>query len=180
MPYLVGQRVMLREYRMEDVEPIQGWVNDLETTRFLDGAVFLYPRSIQQTRSFVEENARSGGPSFIIAHRDSEEYIGQLELTQVDYRHGVASLGIVIGGKGCRGKGYGTEAIGLGLQFAFHQMNLNRVELWVREDNETALKCYRSCGFVEEGRRRKCYVADGSRKDLILMGILRDEWERKV
>ena len=80
----------------------------------------------------------------------------------------------------CRGKGYGTEAIGLSLQFAFHQMNLNRIELWVREDNKAALKCYRSCGFVEEGRRRKCYVADGSRKDLILMGILRDEWERKV
>nr|WP_317413331.1 GNAT family protein [uncultured Solibaculum sp.] len=180
MPYLTGQRVVLREYRQEDIEPIQGWVNDPDITRFLDGAVFLYPRSIQQTRSFVEENARAGGPNFVIAHRHSDEYIGQLELSGVDYRHGVASLGIVVGGKGCRGKGYGSEAIGLALEFAFRQMNLNRVELWVREDNDIALKCYRSCGFVEEGRRRSCYAVDGVRKDLVLMGILQDEWERRL
>ena len=179
MPHLIGQRIVLREYRLEDIEPIQAWVNDLQVTRYLDGTVFLYPRSVQQTRSFVEENARSGGPAFVIAHRDSEQYIGQLDLMQVDYRHRVASLGIVIGAKGYRGKGYGSESVGLALGFAFHQMNLHRIELWVREDNEAAIKCYRSCGFVEEGRRRQSYFADGVRKDLVLMGILRDEWERK-
>ena len=42
--------------------------------------------------------------------------------------------------------------------------------------NERAIRCYRACGFVEEGRLRQHDYSDGAYVDVVAMGILRDEW----
>ena len=43
--------------------------------------------------------------------------------------------------------------------------------------NERAIRAYRACGLVEEGRLREHAWSDGRWQDEIVMGILRDEWE---
>ena len=86
-------------------------------------------------------------------------------------------MGIVIGEKEYWSKGYGTDTVRALLRFAFEQMNLNRVELGTFDFNERAQACYRKCGFVEEGRRREDRFIDGRYHDLVIMGILRREWE---
>ncbi len=58
-------------------------------------------------------------------------------------------------------------------------MNLHRVELAVLDFNEGALTCYRRCGFVEEGRLRQDRFVDGRYVDVIVMGVLRKEWEAR-
>jgi RimJ/RimL family protein N-acetyltransferase len=83
----------------------------------------------------------------------------------------------MIGEKEYWSKGYGTDAIRTLMRFAFERMNLNRVELSTFDFNERAQACYRKCGFVEEGRRREDRYIDGEYHDLIVMGILRYEWE---
>ncbi|HEX6109988.1 MAG TPA: GNAT family protein [Ktedonobacteraceae bacterium] len=42
--------------------------------------------------------------------------------------------------------------------------------------NKAVLAC-RACGFVEEGRQRSQVWSDGRHIDLVLMGVLRDEWK---
>ncbi len=39
------------------------------------------------------------------------------------------------------------------------------------------MRAYRACGFVEEGRQRSQVWSDGRHIDLVLMGVLRDEWK---
>lgn len=99
---------------------------------------------------------------FIIADANSEQYLGQIDLHNIDWRSGSASLGIVIGQSEMLGRGYGREAIELLKGFVFHTLNLHRFELEVYEYNERAYKCYLKCGFVEEGRSRKNYFVTGS------------------
>ena len=72
---------------------------------------------------------------------------------------------------------HGTEAIGLLLQYAFSQMNLNRVYLRVCADNERAVRCYEKCGFREEGRFREHVYLDGQYRDVLQMAILQREFE---
>jgi RimJ/RimL family protein N-acetyltransferase len=87
-----------------------------------------------------------------------------------------AGLGIIIGEKEYWSKGYGSDAIVTLLRFAFHEMNLHRVQLSVHDGNDRAKACYRKCGFVEEGRLRQDRFARGRYIDTLIMGVLRDEF----
>ena len=87
-------------------------------------------------------------------------------------------LGIGIGEKDYWGKGYGRECVSLLLRYAFVHHNFHKVWLRVHSANERAIRAYRACGLVEEGRQRAQVWCDGRYDDLVLMGLLRDEWRR--
>ena len=66
-----------------------------------------------------------------------------------------ASLGISIGEPDCWNRGYGAEAIGLMLDWAFLELNLHRVWLHVYANNPRGIACYEKVGFVREGVLRE-------------------------
>ena len=55
-------------------------------------------------------------------------------------------------------------------------MAVHRVELEVLDLNLRAIQCYKKCGFIEEGKKRKTCFSNGNYRDVIIMGILRDEF----
>lgn len=177
MPRLLGNRIMLREYRKEDLPWIRQWVNNPEIVQYLSD-IFLYPHSMESTEAYLESMLEGSSDSrgFIIADLKGEAYIGQLNLDAIDWKNRVGRIGIVIGSVDHMGYGYGTEAMKLLLHFAFTEMNLNRLELEVYDFNERAHRCYLSCGFKEEGRLRERIYKNGRYLDVIQMGILRSEW----
>ena len=62
------------------------------------------------------------------------------------------------------------------LQYAFLEVNLQRVTLAVFEYNPRAIRSYEKAGFRHEGRMRKVLNKEGRRWDMLFMGVLRDEW----
>lgn len=177
MARIIGNRIMLREYRKEDLPFIRSWVNDREITDYLSD-IFLYPHTLNVTEDFLnnmlEGNTNMKG--FIIAHKDTEDYIGQIDLIKIDWVNRVGTIGIVIGTKENLSKGYGTEAIRLLQEFAFNRLNLHKLDLEVRAYNQRAINCYKKCGFIEEGRIRENFYKDGEYTDTLFMGILKREW----
>ncbi|WP_083180158.1 GNAT family N-acetyltransferase [Paenibacillus yonginensis] len=145
MPHYYGERIVLRDYRDSDLDAIRQWVNDPEITSTLSD-IFLYPHSRLETESFVRMNmeGKSSNKSFIIASKDTLDFIGQIELYAINMKNRHASLAIVIGSKDNLGKGYGSEAIRVLQKFAFEELNLNRLELDVYEFNVRAYNCYLS------------------------------------
>ena len=152
------------------------WVNNYEITQWLSN-VFLYPHSEIDTENFINAMMEGKMKGFVIAHKDTEEYIGQLDLINIDWVNRVGTIGIVIGTKENLGKGYGTEAIKLLQQFSFNKLNLNKLELDVRSFNKRAIRSYEKSGFKVEGIIRENYFEDGKYSDTIKMGILKREWE---
>jgi len=179
---LCGERIVLREFRREDQEAIQRWVNNEKISRYLSFPVF--PQTADETAEFVDRQLRrSGGADegvFVIAMKDDPklEYVGSVGLHKIDYRNRHCELGIVIGREDLLGKGIGTEAIRLVLGFAFDFLNLHKVNLRVFEYNERGRRCYLRCGFREEGRIREQRFYNGRYWDEIIMGITRDEFRR--
>lgn len=176
-----GDLVRLRAIEPEDAARMKEWMNDRQVTRYLGSG--LYPTSLAEERRWAEEAAR--GNSFAdvrlaIETKAEGLHIGNCGLHQGSPEHRKARLGIVIGEKAYWGKGYGSDAVRCLLRLAFERMNLHRVELTVLDFNERARACYRKCGFVEEGRMRRDRFVDGRYVDLIVMGILREEWETEV
>ena len=102
--------------------------------------------------------------------------LGDLQLQDRDQRSRVAGVGIGIYDREYLGKGYGREALGLLVDWAFRIQNYTRLWLSVWATNERAIRCYRAIGFVEEGRLRRQIFVDGQYVDVVLMGLLREEW----
>lgn len=177
MPHIIGERVMLREYREEDFPAIRAWVNDPETTRYLSGA-FLMPHTTLQTEQYMQNilSGKADGYHFIVAQRENGAYLGQIDYLFVHPVNRYAELGMVLGSAAQRGKGYGREALSLMLAFGFESLNLHRVGLEVFAQNERAIRCYRSCGFTQEGILRAHEYSGGQYCDILRMAILREEW----
>ena len=101
-------------------------------------------------------------------------------IARVEWTNGNGQILIVIGSAEDRCKGYGTQAMKLLLRFAFAELNLFRVSADVPEYNEGAMALLKKFGFVEEVRRRQALERDGRRWDLLVFGLLRDEWQSQA
>lgn len=181
MPRLIGERIMLREYRSEDFSHIRKWVNDEETVRYLSTRYWPAHTEVD-TQDFLSRMLQSShnAYNFVIADAKTEEYIGQLDMFRVDWRLHQGELGIVIGSKDMRHQGIGQEALELMQRFAFRTLGLERLEIEVHMDNQPALHCYRRAGFVLEGVKRHAFFTDGRFADLGIMSILRDEYLQRT
>lgn len=178
MAHIIGERIILREYRDSDKERIREWVNDPEVTRNLSN-IFIRGHTEPMSSGFVDRILRNedrNGFYYIIARREDQEYLGQIDLAGIDWYNRRGTLAIVIPDRQNRGTGIGSEAIRLLLDYAFNRINLHKVELEVYEYNKAAYELYLRLGFVEEGRRRARVYRDGRYYDSIDMGILREEF----
>lgn len=176
MPHMLGERLMLREYREEDFGAIRRWVNDPEATRYLSHA-FLAPHTALGTEKFMQSilSGQREGYFFVIADRNTQEYYGQIDIFQVDAVSRCGEIGIVVA-PWVWHRGYAREALGLIERYAFEQLNFHRLWLDVFAENVRARAAYRAAGFVEEGVLREHIFKDGAYRDLIRMGILCREW----
>jgi RimJ/RimL family protein N-acetyltransferase len=87
-----------------------------------------------------------------------------------------AELGIMIGNKDYWDKGCGTLVMKLMLKHGFEVLNLNRIYLLVKSNNPRAIRCYEKVGFMHEGSMRQAEYQDGKYFDLIMMSVLKHEW----
>ena len=175
---LRGEKVTLRAVSRDDLPRLLDFYNDVEV-ELAGGGDPPQPTTLERLqRDFDREAAEPPRDKTDFAIEADGNLIGHCGLFHIDEtaRHG--ELGISIGDKDNWGRGYGREAISLLLDYAFRLRNLRRVWLEVHASNERAIRAYRSCGFVEEGRMREHIWLDGRYLDNVLMGILRDEWRR--
>jgi len=173
---LSGDHVKLRAIEREDIPRFLRWLNDPEVTRYL---TMYMPLSRDEEERWFEEQLQDRSRKILAIEIEAGEHIGNISLEDIDWKNRYATLGIVIGEKRYWGKGYGTAAVRTLLRFAFEEMNLNRVQLTVIDYNERARRCYRRCGFVEEGTARQAHHTGGRFHDLVWMSILREEWEKQ-
>jgi diamine N-acetyltransferase len=104
-----------------------------------------------------------------------EQAVGMIGLTEIDHRQQSAELAWVYVEPAARG--LGTEVVRAVLSLGFRELNLHRIHLSVLADNARAIRCYERAGFREEGRLREAVFKGGERRDLIIMAVLRPEFE---
>ncbi len=174
-----GQLVALGPYRRDHIPIYQAWINDFGTIRTLK--LPPGPMTVEQETAWYDAMATSSDTaSFVIYERSTWRPIGGTNLHQIDYRHRTASFGIMIGVENCRGKGYGTEATRLTLDFAFTALGLHSVMLTVYAFNLAGQRTYAKAGFKEIGRRRECRWMGGRFWDEIYMDCLAGEFVSPV
>ena len=158
---------------------MSGWERDTEYARLLNNDSPI-PFSQKKWTEWLEKDLDKDKPeyfSFAIRPLESEKLIGFVGFWDIQWTHETCWVGIGLGERDFWGKGYGTDAMKVGLRFVFQELNLYRVSLIVFGYNERAIRSYTKAGFREEGRLRDSIHREGQRWDDVLMGITRPEWE---
>jgi RimJ/RimL family protein N-acetyltransferase len=152
------------------------WDRDTERHRLAgDDPAQLWSEKIQ--KEFAEKRSENKQLlQFSIRTLEDENLIGGVELWINSWTHAEAWMGIVVGDRDYWGRGFGTDAVRLILQYGFIELNLRRISLSVNAYNERAVKSYEKVGFKLEGRMCGEGLRDGQRYDGLYMGILREEW----
>lgn len=171
---IYGKNINLWAIERPDLVQNYSWGNDPELVK-LTGITPL-PRSGWEIERWYE--SIQGNPNtfvFSIKLNDSI-YIGNVEITNLDWRNRKGEIGVMIGDKKSRGKGYGTEAILLMCRFGFEEMNLHKIYARILAYNDRAIKTFEKCGFKKEGIERDGYYVGGEYRDIITYGILKGEF----
>lgn len=173
-----GELVALGPLRRDLLPLYHRWNNDLEVSRTRGVG---WPESLERTTAEFERLAASDrAVAFTMYARADWQPIGLCTLTEIDHRFGRATFGITIGEINYRGRGYGTEATRLLLDFAFTGLGLRNVMLTCFAFNAGGRRAYEKAGFREFGRRRDASRHGGKPWDLIYMECLADEFESPV
>lgn len=101
---------------------------------------------------------------------------GLLTLTGLAGHHRRAAWNWFIGDRDARGRGVGRAAQVLGLDQAFGTLGLHKVYAEVMADNDAAMKVQTGAGFRREGYLRGHVLKDGAPRDVVMLGILAEEW----
>lgn len=167
----------LRELERKDLSAINTWRNQPELIAQL-GAPFRYINPEVDSRWFDSYMANRGScvRCVIVTAEEPDQIIGLVSLTNIDQMNQSAVLHIMIGDAANHGKGVGSFAVCAMLRHAFLNMNLHRIELKVLASNERARHVYEKCGFSREGIIRKAIYKNGEFVDMLLYGILKDEY----
>jgi RimJ/RimL family protein N-acetyltransferase len=179
---IVGEKVSLGPLRRELIPLYQQWFNNFELLRTLDR--HLKPVSLDQVERWFEMRATPAQIGavvvFTIYENDTWRPLGNTALDNINMRDRTAEFGIFIGETNLQGKGYGSEATSLMLDYAFTGLGLQNVMLRVWEYNMAGIRVYEKAGFREFGRRTRAHMMNGRWWDDIYMQILADDFESPV
>lgn len=173
-PLFETDRLRLAAPLPDDREALARWSTDADYMRHLDDDPVRPMRPADY--DYTTGDGSHDSHYFHLRTVPDDVLIGFVVLSNIKWASGTAELAIGIGDAAHRGKGYGQEAMRLILGFAFRELNLYRVGLRVMSYNVRAIHVYEKIGFTQEGALRGMVLREGVRHDLLLYGILRDEW----
>jgi RimJ/RimL family protein N-acetyltransferase len=103
--------------------------------------------------------------------------IGTIGIHRLDYENRIAVTGAAIGEKDCWGKGYGTEAKMLLLDFAFNTLNLRKIYSHVLVNNPRSKRYSEKCGYVIEAKLPQHHFRDGTYVDEWILAVYAETWQ---
>ncbi len=168
----------------KDPEIESKWTHDSDFMRMMDvsPARPLSPAMVKKGYEKLEKQLEESKNQYYFAIRTQEDdrLIGKAIIQWIEWANGNARIQLGIGAVEDRGKGYGTQALGMLLRFAFAELNLFRVTALVPEYNTAAIALLKRFGFVEEVRRRQSVERDNKRWDMLVFGLLKEDWQQSA
>ena len=165
-----GGGVALSPALPDDLGNLFLWLNDAKAAledmpyRPVDCLVF---------REWLDQQAKQNGQVlFIIRTLQPSRAIGFVLFKNLNPVFRAAELGVRIGDESDRGKGHGSAALRLALDYAWNTLNLKRVWLTTLAGNARAIAAYARAGFEQEGVMRQAAFIGGRWRDVAMMAAL--------
>lgn len=171
--FLKGMNIDLLVKNKEHVDIYVKWINDPRIGKFL--SVYI-PETIEVIKKeWFPEYPDEKNIWFEIWHKEDQKPIGMVGLLKIiaPYRRG--EIGIFIGEIDYWGKGIGTEAAKMILDYAFNVLNLYKIVAEVSVTNTRSVAIFNKLGFIEEGHLKDHEFIDGDWRDNKIFGLINKE-----
>jgi diamine N-acetyltransferase len=165
-------QISLRELERTDILQLNEWRNDPEIVNKL-GSGFKYI-SKEIDLNWYEEYLEKRKTNIRLAIEVDNTYVGNVNLTNIDFINRSAEFSIFIGNKDYRGKGIGYKATSELINHGIINLGLNRIWLTVLAENNVAQGLYKKIGFEVEGNLRNAIFKNGKFHNLILMSFIKN------
>lgn len=173
-----GERVALGPVRRDLLPLYLRWRNDFAV---IGNLIDVNPITLEQEIArYDNQMLDTSSVRFQLYDRATLHPIGIAAYNTIDDRNSSTEYSIIIGEAAFRGRGYGTEATRLMLDYAFTALQLHSVWLEVFEFNTGAVRAYEKAGFRHAGRRRQAHFHAGRLWDILYMDCLTQEFESPV
>ncbi len=138
---------------------------------------FRFPLDLAQLRQYLA-GAQTGpeAPRILKALDADGAFTGMIEIGLIDRQNGSASLCRILVLPEYRQRGVCAAMLRAALRIGFEDLGLRRIDLRVYAFNTAAIHCYERAGFAREGLLRQGQRVGAQLWDVVLMGLLRDDW----
>ncbi len=174
---LENEIVKLRPLQMEDMDLLSEFsINEPDLWEYS----LIQANGLANLKSYFDYalTDRENGKSypFIVFDKRTNKYAGSTRFYDYQENHNTIQLGFTWYGKDFQGTGLNKNCKYLMLQFAFEQLELDRVEFRADNNNKRSIAAMKSIGCIKEGvLRSNCAFPEG-RRDSIVLSILKSEW----
>ena len=169
-----GDRVTLRTVEHEDAEFVQRGHNDPDVAVPLG---MRHPENASEARSHIEDSEGDKlnvGLLVCIEDENDPTPVGEVHLMDLHHTRPEISYWVL---PEYHGNGYGTEAVGVLVDYAFGSHEIRGLQAQAFAPNEESTGVLESLGFTHEGALRDARFRDGEYVDVVWYGLLREEWE---
>jgi len=181
---LETKHLILRDWIKADIDDIVEGLNNIEVAKWLAFVPHPYTRwhAEEWINRCIDNASKSedrNSYDFAIELKSEQKVIGGVALNRISRIHGTAGGGIWLN-PNYQGHGYGAEAFGEKIRFAFVDLKLRRLDNGFFEGNTSSLKMQEKFGYKVEGMRREAFrcMADGEIKHEHITGLLVEEWKK--
>jgi ribosomal-protein-alanine N-acetyltransferase len=176
---LTTERLVLRWVTRDDAPDHFSLFSDPRVTRYWSTPAWT---DMAQARDFVDaalaEYTSGEGLRFSIILRDSDTFVGSVKLYDFFDQNRRCDVGYALL-PAHWGKGYLAEAMVALLDYAFADLNMNRIEADIDPRNEASAKLLERMAFQKEGYMRERWIVNGEICDTAFYGRIKREWEAR-
>ncbi|MDB5109797.1 MAG: ydaF 1 [Mucilaginibacter sp.] len=179
---LQDERVLLRPLQEEDIQFLLPFaLNESDTWVYSQLNAAGEIGMANYIHNAIETKNTGVAYPFIIFDKKTNEYAGCTRFYDIQLAHQTLQLGYTWYGEKFRGTGLNKHCKFLLLQFAFETLAMERVEFRADLRNERSIAAMKSIGCVQEGIiRSHLLLEDGTRRDSVVLSILKNEWKNGV
>lgn len=178
MKALTGERVVLREFREQDVEDVFAYASDPEVAQHMEWAPH---RDLSATEAYLQicldAYPRRVWYPLAVERRETGRVVGSIDLRIVSAGHRVGETGYVLA-RSQWGQGINLEMGRLVLAFGFDEVGLNRIQATCNVENRRSYRTLEKLGLSREGTLREYRIEKGVGRDKYMYAILASEWRR--
>lgn len=137
------------------------------------------PAEREELRERIERSGEFDGAELLLGIHVDGKLAGEVQARQprMGLPPGVFEIGIDVFDPAQRGKGIGTQALGLLLTRLFEREGAHRVQATTDLDNAGMRALSERCGLGLEGVMRSFMPSTDGPRDYAMYAITRDEWE---
>ena len=164
-----GNRLVLKILYPENVtQSYLDWMRDEDIIQFMECREKTY--ELEDFKDYAKRVAESHNDFLFGIYTSSDNvHIGNIKIGEINQLHKFGNLGLMIGEKKYWGKGYGTEAVKLATENAFHKLHLNKLIAGIYGNNTGCYKAFLKAGYNKVGRLEKHRLHKAKYVDQIIM-----------